>query len=244
LWKDADRDQFFKWNLYGFTAPDVCVSVDSNSKNVIQAIIPGEQRKIKVIPNFVDTEKFTPGEKTWKGTRVLFPRRMHILRGQNPFMRAAKEFENDPDYSFIACGQMIEEREELELTAKIHRVHKNLLQMWVPMEDMPDLYQRSDIAVIPTIASEGTSLSLAESMSSGLPVIASNVGGLQQMVIDGYNGLVFDPDHDSLADKIRELEDPKLRAKFGKRNREMAIDGFDISIWRRKWLEVIRGFDR
>lgn len=239
-WGDEDQKRFWKQNLYGFTAPDVCVSVDTNSKNVIRAIIPGEERKIKVIPNFVDTEKYVPGVKTWSGTRVLFPRRMHILRGQNPFMKAAKDFEGDKDYSFIACGQMIRENEEIEMTNQIHRIHKNLLQTWVPMEDMPELYQKSDISVIPTIACEGLSLSVLESMSSGLPVIASNVGGLTDAVIDGYNGLVWDPNYDSLTEKIRELEDPTLRERFGRHGREMAVDSFSITKWRRSWTDLIK----
>jgi glycosyltransferase involved in cell wall biosynthesis len=239
-WNDSDLAQFWKQNLYGFTAPDVCVSVDTNSKNVIRAIVPGEQRKMVVIPNFVDTDKFIPGKKTWPETRVLLPRRMHILRGQNAFIRLAVDFADDPNYKFIACGQAINEQEETMMTDKIHNTHKNLLQTWVPMEDMPELYQKSDISVIPTIACEGQSLGTLESMSSGLPIIASNVGGLTDLVIDGYNGLVWDPDYDSLTEKIRELEDPSLREKFGRHGREMAVDSFDIRKWRRSWTDLIK----
>ena len=135
---------------------------------------------------------------------------------------------------------MIQENEEIEMTNKIHRIHKNLLQTWVPMEDMPELYQKSDISVIPTIACEGLALGCLESMSSGLPVIASNVGGLTDAVIDGYNGLVWDPNYDSLTEKIRELEDPTLREKFGRHGREMAVDSFDIRKWRRSWTNLIK----
>jgi hypothetical protein len=71
---EIDRKEFFRRQLYGFTAPDVCVAVDSNVRKVIQAISPGDEQKIRVIYNFVDTEKFKPAPKTWDGIRVLYPR--------------------------------------------------------------------------------------------------------------------------------------------------------------------------
>lgn len=237
FWKPDEIDEFWRQNLYGFTQPDLVVSVDANSKNVIAAVAPGEQRKMVVIPNFVDTTKFVPGHKTWDGIRVLFPRRMTLIRGSNHFNKAAQDL---PQHQFIACGQAINENEEKQFTKTFHRQIPNLLQMWLPADDMPDLYKRADIAVIPTVASEGTSLGAIESMSCALPVIASNVGGLQQLVIDGTNGLVFDPDHDVLSEKIQVLaEDESLRAKFAKRNREMAIDSFSIERWKSRWREII-----
>jgi glycosyltransferase involved in cell wall biosynthesis len=57
------------------------------------------------------------------------------------------------------------------------------------MEEMPKVYQQADIAVVPTRASEGLSLSLLESLSCGLPVVTTPVGGLGDAVIPNYNAL-------------------------------------------------------
>ena len=51
-------------------------------------------------------------------------------------------------------------------------------------DDMPEVYRKADISTVPTISTEGLSLSLLESMASGLPVITTPVGGLGDAVID------------------------------------------------------------
>lgn len=237
--KETDRKEFMRRHLYGFTAPDVCVAVDSNVRKVLAAIEPGSESKVRIIYNFVDTSKFVPKEKDWEGIRVLFPRRLTLIRGCNEFIKASREL---PNYQFLAVGQS--HNEELQRqTEEWGRTTPNIRFVWKPMHGMEEVYQQADIAVIPTRASEGTSLSCLEAMSCGLPIITTPVGGLGDLIIDGYNGLIFDPNHDDLTDYIRYLaENPDARAVFGKRNRQMAEECFDISFWKERWRKVIRRF--
>ncbi|WP_084760579.1 glycosyltransferase [Cohnella panacarvi] len=74
--------------------------------------------------------------------------------------------------------------------------------------DIPNIYQQVDVAVIPSIWYENHPLALQEALASQVPAIATNVGGMAEKVIDGYNGLAFrigDPSH--LAERITELLD-------------------------------------
>ena len=108
------------------------------------------------------------------------------------------------------------------------------------MSDMASLYQSVDIAVIPTLGSEGTSLSCIEAMSCGLPVIATSVGGLNELIIDGYNGFKFDPNHHKLSEVIKYVaEDAELREKIGQRARETVVECFSKQRWRDKWRQII-----
>lgn len=235
----ADREEFFRRQLYGFTAPDVCVSVDSNVRKVLAAMEPGSESRVHVIYNFVDTEKFKPAPKTWEGTRVLYPRRLTMLRGCNEFIKASREL---PEYEFIAVGQAADEGLEKQVVAWGEST-PNIRFVYKPMEGMEEVYQQADISVVPTRASEGLSLSLLESMACGLPIITTPVGGLGDAIIDGYNGLIYDPNHEDLTDYIRFLaENEDLRRKFGERNREIAVECFDIEIWREKWRNLLRRF--
>ena len=59
-------------------------------------------------------------------------------------------------------------------------------------QDVPDLLNAMDIFVLPSY-SEGVSLALLEAMAAGLPVIATAVGGLPEVVTDGDNGLLIPP---------------------------------------------------
>ena len=235
----ADREEFFRRQLYGFTAPDVCVSVDSNVRKVLAAMEPGSESRVHVICNFVDTEKFKPAPKTWEGTRVLYPRRLTMLRGCNEFIKASREL---PEYEFIAVGQAVDEGLEKQVMAW-GETAPNIRFFYKPMEGMEEVYQGADISVVPTRASEGLSLSLLESMACGLPIITTPVGGLGDAIIDGYNGLIYDPNHEDLTDYIRFLaENEDLRRKFGERNREIAEQCFDIKLWEEKWKNLIKRF--
>jgi glycosyltransferase involved in cell wall biosynthesis len=233
---EEQRKHYMSIQMKGFTLPDQVVAVDYNVRNVIQAMEPGSEIRIHVIPNYVNTQVFKPRPKDWKGIRVLFPRRSTMVRGWNIFSAAAKAL---PEYEFIACGDAMNESEQEDLERNVTRILPNLVQIHKRPEEMPELYQSVDISVIPTIGAEGSSLSCCESMACGLSTIVSGVGGLAQMVRDGLDGLIFDPNHDHLADYIKYLaENEDVRKTMGEKARETALT-WDESIWWNRWRQLI-----
>jgi len=92
---------------------------------------------------------------------------------------------------------------------------------WADQKELPRHYRESDICVVPTIAQEGLSRTSVEAMASGLPVVASRIGGLPYTVTDGVTGLLFEPgDADDLARKLTVLlDDPALRRTMGQAGR-------------------------
>lgn len=232
------RNEFFKRQMFGMTQVDACVAVDTNVRNVVAAMDPGMERRIHVVPNFVDTKLFKPNEdKDWERTRVLFPRRLTPLRGINEFMLLAGDF---PEVEFMLCGQAFSEGAEEMLADYQAANQSNITTIMRPMDKMPEIYQQSDIAIIPTRAAEGTSLSCLEAMATGMPIITTPAGGLPNLVIDRWNGLVVDLNHGMLTPSLRTLLDnPDMARKFGERNRQMAIECFDIEIWKERWRKVI-----
>jgi glycosyltransferase involved in cell wall biosynthesis len=73
------------------------------------------------------------------------------------------------------------------------------------MDSVLNVYEKHHIAVVPTLWSEGTSLACIEAISAGLPVIVSPVGGLGNLVIPGFNGLIVNPEPQDIADAIAEI---------------------------------------
>jgi len=88
------------------------------------------------------------------------------------------------------------------------KIPKNLLYLY---------YDSADIFLLPSV-SEGHSMVLLEAMASGLPIIATNIGGNRETVINGVNGLLVPPrDSDALAQSVLKLlDDEKLRTRFAK----------------------------
>jgi glycosyltransferase involved in cell wall biosynthesis len=88
---------------------------------------------------------------------------------------------------------------------------------------------------------EAFCLSVAEGMSAGLPVVASRIGGLPELVQDGTNGFVFEPQDDgALAEGILKLAgDEALRSKMGAAGRDRALQNLDLPQNVAAWVEVL-----
>ena len=96
---------------------------------------------------------------------------------------------------------------------------------WV--ENPIPILQESDLFVLPS-DTEGMPLSIIEAMATGLPCIASNVGGVPELIEHGWNGFIINPGHiDELVYSIQKLmENPKLLAKMGENARNKYAVGF------------------
>ena len=110
---------------------------------------------------------------------------------------------------------------------------------WCSLADLPRHYHEADICLVPTIAQDSLSRTSVEAMASGIPVIASRIGGLPYTVTDGVTGLLFEPgDPGDLARKITQLlDDAELRRRIGLAGRKRFEDDF-------VWEDVIERYFR
>lgn len=90
-------------------------------------------------------------------------------------------------------------------------------------DDIPQILAASDVLVLPSFR-EGTPRVITEAMASGLPVVATDIAGIPEQVIDGESGYLIPPgDEHALADRLRELLlNRKHRVKMGRRGSERA----------------------
>ncbi len=109
-------------------------------------------------------------------------------------------------------------------------------------KDVHRLYEVMDISVL-TSLSEGLSVTLLESMTHGLPVVATKVGGNPEVVVDGRTGYLVPPKDDhSLAERIvKLLRDPGLRIRMGEEGRKRVERHFQIRDVANRYLELYKG---
>lgn len=100
---------------------------------------------------------------------------------------------------------------------------------WLAPEALPDLYARADICVVPSSWDEPFGIAAAEAMAAGRPVCASRTGGLQDIVLHGETGFLFDREDDAglAAHLARLLEDEGLRTSMGAAGRRRAEHEYD-----------------
>jgi glycosyltransferase involved in cell wall biosynthesis len=108
-----------------------------------------------------------------------------------------------------------------------------------PSSVLPDF----DVFCLPS-RSEGFPLSIVEAMLAGLPVVATRVGSVAELVADGRTGLVLERDDvDGLVDALTRLrDDPALRSRFGAAGRERALEEYTVDrmarAYERLWAQV------
>ena len=106
-------------------------------------------------------------------------------------------------------------------------------------DDVPEQLAGADVFVLSS-RSEGLPMSILEAMAAGLPVVATRVGGIPELVDDGRTGLLVGAgDVDALAEALQRLvDDPELRRTLGAAGRERAEAAFDLERFRREHLEL------
>ena len=105
--------------------------------------------------------------------------------------------------------------------------------------DVRPSLDQADVFVLSS-TSEGMPISVLEAMAAGLPVVASAVGGLHEVVADGATGfLVPASQPEALAESLgRLVEDAQLRARLGAAGRQRAEDEFSLARWRAAHLDL------
>jgi len=100
---------------------------------------------------------------------------------------------------------------------------------WRDQKGLADLYQQADICVVPSVWDEPFGIVAVEAMASGLPVCASRTGGLQEVVVDGITGLLFERrDSAGLAACLeRLLDNAEMRCAMGIAGRRRAEEEYD-----------------
>lgn len=107
-------------------------------------------------------------------------------------------------------------------------------------KDLPNIYPAADVFVFPSLY-ETFALVCLEAMASGLPVLASRVGGIEDYLRDGENGWFIEREAGDIAAKLdRLLADPDLRARF----REQGIETAACYSWDRIAQQYVQLFDQ
>jgi sugar transferase (PEP-CTERM/EpsH1 system associated) len=202
--------------------------------------VPGN--KVLQVYNGVNANRFHPGENSEAIPGCPFTRpdcwiigtvgRMQTVKDQPTLVRAfIRALHLDPTLSrrlrlvLIGDGPLREECHQLLSSAGVSDL------AWLPGErsDVPDVMRGLDCFILPSLA-EGISNTILEAMASGLPVIATNVGGTPDLVFTGETGeIVPSADPDAMAWQIVRLaNNPALAQHMGEAGRVVVEQKFSM----------------
>ncbi|QMV41944.1 glycosyltransferase [Cohnella cholangitidis] len=240
----ANGEQFWNHNerfIQGAEQVQKMVSVDTNTANWFQTVSYHASQRMETIPNYVDPNEFFPIPKRNDGKiRIVYPRRLYEARGLYITLAVADSIlANYSQVEFHFVGKGFEE-DVNQVKKAMKRWPDRIFCYHREPDDMHLVYKEADIVLIPTLYSEGTSLSCLEACATGNTVIATRVGGLTDIIIDRFNGLLISPNSKSLKEAIIEcLDNPELSQRLGKNAYEVS-KSFNKTYWKERWKGVIR----
>jgi len=236
------RYHFVEWFLSLITDRVVCVSdIVNRFANETQRI---NARKLITIHNGIDSE-YTVLEKRTSVLRkelgipvdhsvICTIAHMEEHKGIKYLLESASlllQSRNDVSFLVVGEGRL---KEKLKILCADLKIEENVVFAG-ERGDIPEILSLTDIFVLPSLR-EGLPLTILEAMACGKPVIATNVGGIPEVVKDGVSGILISPkDPESLHSAMNELlGDREKMKKMGHNGKRVCSESFDSKTMIRK----------
>lgn len=249
---DKKRRAWAEKLLSYFTDAIICVSERGRQFMIANQGISPE--RLTIIYNGVDTEKFYPDPEKKKAYReklgirngvptIGIVARLTPVKDHFTLLRAfSKLSKNISDAILLVVGDG-ELRNELENeTGKLDL--KDRVLFLGEQSDIAELLNVIDVFTLSSL-SEGHNIALLEAMATSLPVVVTDVGGNQEIVLDGVTGhLVPSKSYQALADKIISvISDKGLMFKMGRKAREVVLSKFSVEKmaenYRKQYIDLL-----
>jgi glycosyltransferase involved in cell wall biosynthesis len=224
------------------------VTISKYSHEKILQFYGVDSRKIRIVPNGVDTEKFNPANNSLlvkerlRATNrqiVLFVGRLIPRKGLFYLVEAAKHIVKERSETlFVIVGEG-PLKNRLIAGVEAANLGNNFAFLGdVSESELAAVYGCADVFVFPSIQ-EGQGIALLEAQASGKPVVAFDITGVKEAVVEKETGFLVKPDIVELAEAVLKLlSDDSLRLKMGERGRNFVQNSFTWDICARRMRDV------
>ena len=237
--------------LEGETAQkaDIIVTISRYSLEKMQKYYNVDPSKVRIVPNGVDPEKYKPAENQSELKRqfgfgeapvVLFVGNLIPRKGVGFLVEAAKQVtKTQPNVQFVLVGDGPMKPQLTNDLAAANLTGNFVFKSGLSEQELTAMYGCSDVFVLPSIQ-EGQGIVLLEASASGKPVVAFDIGGVNEAVVNGKTGLLTTRGSSGeLAEALQKLlGDTGLRQKMGSAGRQFVVENFTWDICAQKMLGV------
>jgi len=208
------------------------ISVSRAADTFVESIMGSDLRARRfIIPNAVDTSRIRPPEREPEDNIILFVGRLVYRKGLHVLIKALQRIKGRDFKLYVVGGGYMEI--PARMLAKAYGVEDKVEFLGVVPEDVKiELYRRAKIVVVPSIFNESFGIVALEAMAAGRPVIASRVGGLEDIVVNGETGILVEPgSEEQLAEAIELLlDDEPYRRRLGANARRVVEERYSWDV--------------
>jgi len=208
----------------------VVIALTENMRSKVQEIY---NREVFIIPNGIEPKRFgnlsKEAMRNKLGTKkeeknILFVGTLKSVKGVKYLIEAVGIVkEKVPEIKLLLVGDGGERKNLEKLVEELNLENYVTFIGKIPNEEVPKYMMISDVFVLPSL-SEGLPITILEAMASGLPIVATKVGGLPEIVRERENGFLVEPKNSKeIAEKVLYLlSNDKIRNSISLNNKEKA----------------------
>ncbi len=200
---------------------DRIITVSEATRRYVLSL-EADPKRTKVLRNGVDVDRFKPSYAARElvrdkfginpdATVIVTVRRLVYKNGIDTFIESARiALKQNPDLVFLVVGTGPDRDAVQNKIQQLDILSHFKLAGFVPDSELPAYYNAADVFVLPSKSGEGLPLVAFEAMSSGLPVIATDVGGIGEVMMKNCGKLIFADNPQQMADAILEYSKKSL----------------------------------
>jgi glycosyltransferase involved in cell wall biosynthesis len=217
---------------------DGVVSISSYTDELVKPLT----KKTWLLPNAADSKYFGATYKPTDPLTVLFVGGLDERKNPVGFIKACAPLFEGSGWRFRLCGTGAEGSSylaELESLAANHPWIE--LAGWKSREELLVEMEKASLLVLPTFE-DNCPMVVLEAMAVGLPVIASKVGGVPDLITDGETGMMFDPNAPENMKAVtgKMMADADLRTRIGQAGKSEALQRFHPQVVAQEHLRIYR----
>jgi glycosyltransferase involved in cell wall biosynthesis len=230
--------RFLERMLATFTTKLIAVSPEVRDDLVRLGVAPAEKFAVVRLGIELDERVHDEGElrdSTRRGIGIPADAfvvgwigRMTAVKRTDDILRGFRRLLDRRDNAYLCLVGDGPDRSQMERLAHELGVARRCLFVGY-QEDVAAFYDAMDVLVLPS-ANEGTPVSVIEAMAAGLPIVATRVGGVPDVMRDGVDGFLVPPgDVEALGTRLAELAaDPELRRRMGESGRTYSLGRYRV----------------
>lgn len=216
--------QFIRFVL---RSADVLIALSSQWKSDLARISGHPDIRILYNPTILQKPRYD--EPPADTVNFLFMGRLGQRKGVFDIIESAKQLETDNiKIHLYGDGEVENIRQMVSAKGVMDKV---AVCGWIDGSEKDKTYREASVLLLPSYH-EGLPISVLEAMAYGLPVLATDVGGISEAVQDGVNGFLIQPGEcEKLAERMKQLaQSPELRRTMGRHGYKMAMEKFALPV--------------
>lgn len=209
---------------------DLYISLTNQMRNELIELGIRDDR-IRCLPNGLDTKSFRPSKEK-KSDLILYVGRLHFIKGLHVLLESLDYLRHPVQLAVI--GPPAQDSKYFSYILELIRKENNKGKHKIyylgekSQKDIVEWYQKASIFVLPTIKYEALGTVNLEALACGTPVVATNVGGVPEVVKNGKTGILIEPNNaKAMANAIQYLLDNEdIRRRYGEEGRKWVVENF------------------